>query len=53
MDIMQVIKDQIEQNAILLYMKGSPNQPMCGFFCPHRAGGDGLWPEVCLRGRAV
>src|SRR5690606_4908752 len=23
------------------------------FFCPHRAGGDGLWPEVCLRGRAV
>ena len=31
MDIMQVIKDQIETNDILLYMKGSPNQPMCGF----------------------
>ena len=31
MDIMQVIKDQIENNDILLYMKGSPNQPLCGF----------------------
>ena len=31
MDIMQVIKDQIESNDILLYMKGSPTQPMCGF----------------------
>ncbi|MDO6681611.1 MULTISPECIES: Grx4 family monothiol glutaredoxin [unclassified Oceanobacter] len=31
MDIMEVIKDQIASNDILLYMKGSPNQPMCGF----------------------
>lgn len=31
MEIMQVIKDQIENNDILLYMKGSPNQPQCGF----------------------
>ncbi|WP_419813286.1 Grx4 family monothiol glutaredoxin [Bacterioplanoides sp.] len=31
MDIMEVIKDQVENNDILLYMKGSPNQPMCGF----------------------
>ena len=31
MDIMQVIKDQIENNDILLYMKGSPTQPLCGF----------------------
>ena len=30
MDIMQVMKDQIENNDILLYMKGSPNQPLCG-----------------------
>ncbi len=30
-EIMDVIKDQIESNPILLYMKGSPNQPMCGF----------------------
>jgi len=31
MDIMQTINDQIERNAIILYMKGSPNQPQCGF----------------------
>lgn len=31
MDIMDTIKEQIENNAILLYMKGSPNQPLCGF----------------------
>lgn len=31
MAIMDTIKDQIENNDILLYMKGSPNQPMCGF----------------------
>lgn len=31
MDIMQAIKEQIESNTVLLYMKGSPNQPQCGF----------------------
>ena len=31
MDIIETIKDQIESNRILLYMKGSPNQPQCGF----------------------
>lgn len=31
MDIMEQIKQQVEGNAILLYMKGSPNQPQCGF----------------------
>ena len=31
MDIVEVIKEQIEGNAILLYMKGSPNAPQCGF----------------------
>lgn len=31
MDIVDVIKDQIGSNAIILYMKGSPNQPQCGF----------------------
>ena len=28
---METIKDQIESNAVILYMKGSPNQPQCGF----------------------
>ena len=31
MDIMDTIREQIEGNAIILYMKGSPNQPQCGF----------------------
>ena len=31
MDIMETIRDQIEGNAIILYMKGSPNAPQCGF----------------------
>ena len=31
MDIMETIKDQIASNRVLLYMKGSPNQPQCGF----------------------
>lgn len=31
MDIMQAIKEQIEFNPVILYMKGSPDQPMCGF----------------------
>ena len=31
MDIFETIEDQIENNSILLYMKGSPNQPQCGF----------------------
>ena len=31
MDIIETIKDQISSNAILLYMKGSPNAPQCGF----------------------
>lgn len=31
MSTVDTIKEQIEKNAILLYMKGSPNQPQCGF----------------------
>jgi monothiol glutaredoxin len=31
MDIIETIKEQIANNAILLYMKGSPNAPQCGF----------------------
>jgi monothiol glutaredoxin len=30
-DIMDQIKEQIEANNIILYMKGSPNAPQCGF----------------------
>lgn len=31
MDIMDTIKEQIEGNPVILYMKGNPNQPQCGF----------------------
>ena len=31
MDINEVLKEQIEGNTIILYMKGSPNAPQCGF----------------------
>lgn len=29
--VIETIKQQIAENPILLYMKGSPNQPQCGF----------------------
>ena len=31
MDIIETIKEQVEGNPILLYMKGSPDRPQCGF----------------------
>jgi len=31
MEILEEIKSQIDSNTILLYMKGSPDQPQCGF----------------------
>ena len=31
MDANEVIKKQISENAVVLYMKGSPEAPMCGF----------------------
>ncbi|RNL59695.1 Grx4 family monothiol glutaredoxin [Zhongshania marina] len=31
MDTIEAIKQQISANPIILYMKGSPNQPQCGF----------------------
>lgn len=31
MEILEKIKEQIDSNPVLLYMKGSPDQPQCGF----------------------
>jgi len=31
METIEVIKEQISSNAIILYMKGSPQFPQCGF----------------------
>jgi monothiol glutaredoxin len=31
MDTQQLIKDQVTSNPVVLYMKGSPKFPQCGF----------------------
>src|SRR5690554_533759 len=31
MDTLETIKQQIAENKVILYMKGSPNAPQCGF----------------------
>jgi len=31
MSVEETIKEQIDSNSILLYMKGNPEQPQCGF----------------------
>lgn len=31
MDINETIKNQLDENPIILYMKGSPQAPQCGF----------------------
>ena len=31
MDVMERIKQQVEGNPVILYMKGTPQMPMCGF----------------------
>ncbi|HHZ88024.1 MAG TPA: Grx4 family monothiol glutaredoxin [Chromatiaceae bacterium] len=31
MDVMDRIKDTVESNRIVLFMKGSPEMPQCGF----------------------
>ena len=31
MDVLERIKDQVESNPILIYMKGTPTFPQCGF----------------------
>jgi monothiol glutaredoxin len=30
-DIRQVIDDEVKNNGVVLFMKGTPDQPMCGF----------------------
>lgn len=31
MDVLERIKQQVEENPVVIYMKGSPKLPMCGF----------------------
>jgi len=31
MDVQEIIKEQVTGNPVVLYMKGTPRAPMCGF----------------------
>ena len=31
MDVLERIKEQVESNSVVIYMKGSPQLPACGF----------------------
>ncbi len=31
MDVLEKIKEQVESNPVIIYMKGTPGMPMCGF----------------------
>ena len=31
MDVMERIKEQVESNPVIIYMKGTPQMPQCGF----------------------
>jgi len=31
MDVLEIIKQQVENNPVVIYMKGTPQFPMCGF----------------------
>jgi len=31
MDVREIIKEQVTANPVVLYMKGTPRAPMCGF----------------------
>lgn len=31
MDVLDRIKEQVENNPVIIYMKGSPQMPQCGF----------------------
>ncbi|HNW79563.1 MAG TPA: monothiol glutaredoxin, Grx4 family, partial [Candidatus Competibacteraceae bacterium] len=35
MDALERIKEQVENNPVVIYMKGTPDAPRCGF--SHRA----------------
>ena len=31
MDVLERIKEQVENNKVIIYMKGTPQMPQCGF----------------------
>ena len=49
MSIEETIKEQIDSNSILLYMKGNPEQPQVWLFCTGNADANVLRQAICLR----
>ena len=48
MEIEELIKKQIADNAVLLFMKGTPQFPQCGFSA-HCRGLGASWRTIRLR----
>jgi monothiol glutaredoxin len=43
--VREKIENHINSNKVVLFMKGTPQQPMCGFSAKTIAALDGVWPE--------
>jgi monothiol glutaredoxin len=48
MDIESLIKQQIAENAVILYMKGTPQFPQCGFSARTVEALNTNWRAFCL-----
>ncbi len=47
-DTEALIRDQIAKHAVLLYMKGTPQFPQCGFSARAVEALQSNWSSVCL-----
>ncbi len=47
-DTEALIREQIAKHAVLLYMKGTPQFPQCGFFCARSRSTQSNWSSFCL-----
>ena len=46
-DTEALIRDQIAKHPVLLYMKGTPQFPQCGFSARSR-GAQSNWSSICI-----
>ena len=46
MDVQEFIQQQVTSHPVVLYMKGLPTLPQCGFFSAQRASCNGSEPEI-------
>ena len=47
MDVLDRIREQVESNPVIIYMKGTPSMPLCGF--SSRAAEKGTFPATAAR----